>query len=553
MGLVTKNVSPDTVQSSVRRIRHHRIVERIWQHDHTVWQPSDDEIANRLGWLHLPDAMRPRIPGIKQFVDGVRADGFRSVLLLGMGGSSLAAETYAASRRNRQHGIPLTILDSTHPDAVRDAARALDIAHTLFIVATKSGATAETLALYRTFYGFAAAVSSSGPTGTQFVAITDPGSPLLSTAETYGFRQSFTNDPNLGGRYSALSLYGLVPAALLGFEIAELLDDAEAFASRCSDAAPEANDTARLGALLGTLARNGADKATFVLPEPIRSLGPWVEQLIAESTGKHGVGILPVIDEPLAGPHAYGSDRVFIVVNPTDLDADRQTALGALDEAGFPILAVEAESPWSLGREFFRWQFATAVAAHILGVNPFDQPNVESAKQATRAVIDDYQGAGRLPSIAASMASARSLEDLLRHVTPPEYVSLQAYVPPSATFDKQLAALRQTLRDRYRVATTAGYGPRFLHSTGQLHKGDAGGGRFVQFVSDETVDMPIPDVAGQTGSSLSFSALIRAQAAGDRRALLDAGRRVTTLRLSNHPATDLLRASESLRSERATR
>jgi len=549
--LTERNVPHAVLRGAVEPIHKHHVVERIWQHDHTVWQPRAAEISDRLGWLHLPESMSPELLRIRRFVTDARADGFRNALLLGMGGSSLAAETYALTVSQDEYGLPLTILDTTHPDAVRKAIADTDVGSTLFLVATKSGTTAETLALFRTFYTEAATALSPAQAGQRFVAITDPGSPLVERAEENGFRDVFTCVSDLGGRYSALSSFGLIPAALAGRDIDRLIEDAAAFTARCTETDLQINDPARLGALLGHLARTGIDKATFVLPQSIRCLGPWVEQLLAESTGKRGGGILPLVDEPLADPATYGPDRVFVIVDAASLDSEALSALHALDDAGFPLLFVEPDAPWSLGREFFRWEFATAVAGHLLNVNPFDQPNVESAKHATRTMIDAYRANAHLPQAESVELSADGLDAFLAGTRPPEYVSLQAYVPPSPAIAEQLAALRRTIRNRYRVATTVGYGPRFLHSTGQLHKGDAGRGRFVQLVSDPQADVPIPDTAGETRSSLSFGTLIRAQAAGDRQALLEAGRRVTTVRLSPDPVADLRAVNEDLVSLRS--
>jgi len=522
---------PSAASALRSQIAKASILPRIWAHDHTVWKDDPIEIGNRLGWLHLPETMPKQLAEIDRFASSVRDDRFRHVLLLGMGGSSLAPETFALTFGAAQDHPDLTVLDSTHPDAVRAVERRLDLARTLFIVATKSGTTAETLSFFRYFHGQAARACGDDAPGDRFVAITDPGSPLVSLARRHRFRAIFENDPNLGGRYAALSHFGLVPAALLGIDVAELLARSQRTARACAVAQdPDVNPAARLGTFLGASARAGRDKATFVVSDGIASFGNWVEQLIAESTGKEGAGILPVVDEPIGPPTAYRDDRLFVHLC-ADNDASDDDAVAALGVAGHPVARIDVPDRLEIGGEFFLWELATAIVGHALRTNPFDQPNVESAKAATREMVDAYRETGALPDVPTAAPTPDGVGAFLDRGGPGDYVALHAYLPPTQAIADGLRALRAAIRDRLHLATTVGFGPRFLHSTGQLHKGDRGNGLFLQLLADPAGDIPIPDEAGGDTSTLTFGALLAAQAGGDRRALTDAGRRVLTLRL----------------------
>jgi glucose-6-phosphate isomerase len=515
------------------------VVARIWAHDHTVWKPEPAEIANRLGWLHVAEMMLENVPRLEGLISDVRAAGYTHALLLGMGGSSLAPEVFRRTFGVRDGYLDLAVLDSTDPGAVLEHAERLDPARTLFIVATKSGTTAETLSFFRFFYNWAADAMGENRAGEHFSAITDPGTHLVDLAQRYGFRSTFLNDPNIGGRYSALSYFGLVPAALVGVDVPNLLG--RAMVATCggeSCVAPEENLGARLGAILGELAKAGRDKATFVLSPAIASFGDWVEQLIAESTGKERKGIVPVVREPLGPPEVYGADRLFVHLRLPG-DETHDAALAALEAASHPVVRLNLQDRYDLGRQFFLWEIATAVAGHRLGINPFDQPNVEAAKVLARRMVAEYAEKGTLPAGEPAPLTAEALHDFLAQAQPGDpstgsgrsYIALQAYVQPTAEAAAALAALRVGLRDRFQLATTVGYGPRFLHSTGQLHKGDAGRGMFIQLTADGPRDVPIPDEAGTPGSSITFGVLKLAQALGDRQALLDAGRRVIRFHL----------------------
>jgi len=525
--------SPDAAAAIRARFEEELVLPRVWSHDHTVWKDDPAEIENRLGWLHLPERVPKELDRIDRFVADVREGGFRHVLLLGMGGSSLAPETFSLTFGNADGYPDLTILDSTYPDAVLGVEETLDLSRTLFLVATKSGTTTETLSFFR--YFLARVLTRIGPddVGRRFGAITDPGSPLVELAERGGFREIFENDPNLGGRYAALSLFGLIPAALLGVEVRQILRRAQSLSRECARSEPlDANPAVRLAAFLGAAARDGRDKATFIISEEVAAFGNWVEQLIAESTGKEGTGILPVVGEPIAPPATYGSDRLFVHLRLAD-DCSQDAAVAALAEAGHPTARIDLDDRYAIGEQFFLWELATALVGEVLQINPFDQPNVEAAKILARRMVDAYRKTGSLPADEAEPASADAIERFLASAGDGAYIALHAYLPPSRPMSEALTALRVALRDRYRVATTVGYGPRFLHSTGQLHKGDGGRGLFIQLLTTPEGDVPIPDQAGETDAALTFGTLIEAQSHGDRRALLDAGRRVLALRLGD--------------------
>jgi len=526
-----------------------RVPARIWSEDYTVWLPSPDGIADRLGWLRTPETITTEIERLRGFTARASSDGFRRAILLGMGGSSLAPETLSRTFSARSGALSLTVLDSTHPEAVRKVERSVDPARTLFIVATKSGTTIETISLFRWFYRLLRDALGKD-VGRHFVAITDPGSPLVGLAESLGFRETFLNDPHVGGRYSALTLFGLVPAALLGIDLVTLLGRARSAARACGPAVSAIDNPAvRLGAALGVLAERGRDKATFVIPPAIGSFADWAEQLLAESTGKMGKGLLPVIDEPLGPPMAYGPDRIFIDLRLGGEGGD-DARLRALEAAGHPVLHIDTPDHFALGAQFFIWEMATAVVGHILGINPFDQPNVEAAKARTRETIGAFRQSGRLAEADSHRISADRFRSFLSDVQPREYVAIHAYLPPGPAIDRALHALRTAIRDRTSVATAVGYGPRFLHSTGQLHKGDAGHGRFIQLVSDQMTPLPIPDRADGDESSIGFETLIIAQALGDRQALLDRGRNVITLRIPGDPAKAVSAVAAELAFER---
>ena len=459
-----------------------------------------------------------------------------------MGGSSLAPEVFGHFFSSGQE-LQLGVLDNTDPDAVRACAKRFNPKETLYIVSTKLGGTVETLSFFKFFYNQAQNVIGNQNTGKHFIAITDPGSSLEEVAKQHSFRHTFLADPNIGGRYSALSHFGLVPAALIGVDLNKLLERAEAMAQRCSTATPlEENPGAMLGLSLGTLGLQGGNKLTFIIPDAIASFGDWAEQLFAESIGKQGKGILPVIGEPLGNIQDYGPDRVFIYLN-TEGNHAAIKHVQELIAAGMPLLEIPWTDNYDLGGHFFLWEFAIAVAGYVLGINPFDQPNVEAAKVQARRFVEEYTTIGRLPKGKGQPVSAQALKTFLKQADPGDYVSLQVYAAHSKKADQVLRALCAQILKTYQVATTLGYGPRFLHSTGQLHKGDAGNGLFIQFVTmPPEEDVPIPKKAGSAESEISFGALKVAQALGDAQALRQAGRRVLSFKIDG----DLVPALQEL-------
>jgi glucose-6-phosphate isomerase len=519
------------VLRTIEKMAAECILGRIWDGDHTVWKPDPAEITNRLGWLSIAEAMRTEVARLEKLAGPLHDEGYRHALLLGMGGSSLAPQVFRRTFRVREGYLDLAVLDSTDPEAVLSFAEGLDPEKTLYLVATKSGGTVETLSFFKYFFNRVATAVGEGEAGRHFAAITDPGSKLADLAGQHRFRDTFLNNPDIGGRYSALSFFGLVPAALIGVDLPRLLDraTAQSAADRSFEAAAQSR-SGRLGAVLGTLANAGRDKLTIVLSEKVASFGDWIEQLIAESTGKEGRGILPVVGEPLGPPQVYGQDRLFVHIC-LDGDADHDAALAALREAGHPVVRLNIKDLYDLGGQFFLWELATAVAGHLMDINPFDQPDVESAKVVARRMVAAYKKTGHVPREKSLPARAADLEAFLSQAAAGDYITLQAYLHPTPATDAALATLRLRLRDRYRLAATVGYGPRFLHSTGQLHKGDGGRGLFVQFTAEGSQDAPIPDRAGAGESSITFGVLKMAQALGDRRALQDSGRRVVTFHL----------------------
>jgi glucose-6-phosphate isomerase len=550
------------IDRALAEIEHHRVVDRIWARDYTVWKEEPTEIADRLGWLDSPKEMMGKLAEIDALVAAVRADGYTHALLLGMGGSSLAPEVFRKTFGVKEGYLDLEVLDSTTPGAVLAYTERFDVYRTLFIVSTKSGGTVETFSFMKYFYNLVARALGADQAGRHFVAITDPESRLADLAERYRFRKAFLNDPHIGGRYSALSYFGLVPAALIGMDVATFLNRAIAMAERESARGTKNADAltgAYLGAALGELARAGRDKATFVFTPPIASFGDWVEQLIAESTGKKGRGIVPIVGEPLGSPDAYGDDRVFVFLSLEDGDVDRERIL-SFEKAGHPVFAMQIHDPYDLGGQCFLWEIATAVAGQRLMINPFDQPDVEAAKILSREILAQSMEAGDMPAEVPALSGddiavygdtqagspSEALTTFIRQAKPGAYVALQAYIQPTAETDEALRSLRTQLRDTFHLATMSGYGPRFLHSTGQLHKGDGGRGLFVQITADDLWDAPIPDEMGLFDSSITFGALKNAQASGDRQALINAGRSIIRFHLGTDVTGGLKKLTAAL-------
>jgi transaldolase/glucose-6-phosphate isomerase len=555
-GRVTFHLGPvgAGIAAAIAETAQANVVQRIWDRDPDLWKPGDAGhaavIHNRLGWLDVPLAMRARAAELTAFANEVREAGFRDAVLLGMGGSSLCPEVLRTSFGSTPGFPVLHVLDTTDPVAIAGLEKRLDLRHTLFVVASKSGTTLETTSHLAHFWAAVEAAGVGAP-GASFVAITDPGTPLAALATERRFRRLFENPGDIGGRYSALSLFGLVPAAVMGLDVGRLLDRALAMRASCAaSTAPGRNRGLELGAALSLAKAAGRDKVTILAPPRIGAFSLWAEQLIAESTGKEGQGYIPIGEEPVGRPAVYGDDRLFVLLclggEPCHVDSQVDTLIAA----GMPVVELELRDPYDLGAEFFRWEFATAVAAVPLHIDPFDEPNVKESKENTEKVLLAYEQSGHLPEEEPSATGAgarvygggpassveQALLDHLKQGRPGDYVAIMAYVDPSDANASSLEELRTAIRDRHRAATTVGFGPRFLHSTGQLHKGGPNTGVFIQVTTDERVDAPIP------GRPFTFAVLERAQADGDLASLRSHGRRVIRL----HVESDLGATLEGL-------
>jgi glucose-6-phosphate isomerase len=549
----------EEVAEAEMQLRTQRILERIWEKDYKVWSQSSVEIVSRLGWLESPAASLAMADEIIDFVTTVREEGYTHALLLGMGGSSLAAEVFSHSFGVKAGYLDLEVLDSTHPEAVLELARRLDPRKTLYIVSTKSGGTVETFSFMKFFYNQTLALTGKENAGKHFIAITDPESGLETATKKLNFRKIFLNDPNIGGRYAALSLFGIVPAALLGIDIKKLLNRAATMARSCKAAnslVHDANTSARLGVIMGRLANSGIDKITIITSDQLSYFANWLEQLIAESTGKAGKGILPLVGEEILQADGYAYDRFFVYLRLED-DHAQNAAVRELLKAGHPIVEIVLKDIYDIGGEFFRWEMSTAIASWQMGIQPFDQPNVEAAKILAREILADYLKEGKLSQPSAKFEVAgikvyteKNVKDFKKLFGAyfgknaqdfgnkgNEYIAIQAYLKPDDATWRLLQKFRTIIQKKYKTAVTVGYGPRFLHSTGQLHKGDAGKGLFIQIISRIDKDAPIPDHAGAGKSSMSFGTLIAAQAFGDRQALLTNKRHVITFLIDTDQKT----------------
>jgi transaldolase/glucose-6-phosphate isomerase len=528
---IEANLPPDLEQPVAARVKRavdENVVHRLWHRDGTLWAPPGTrEVTDRLGWLDIADRTRDELDSIRALARECRDAGYTDVLLLGMGGSSLAPEVFRRSLEGpgAEGALTLRVLDSTAPAEVRVAADAIDLERTLFVVSSKSGRTLETLSQVRYFHALQG-------DGAHWVAITDPGTPLADLARRHRFRRTFLNDPEMSGRYSALSYFGLVPATLAGIDVEALLDGAQIAAQNCEASQAQGNFGLWLGCVLGELALRGRDKLTFVVSEPIASLGLWAEQLVAESTGKQGRGIVPIADEPPAAEAGtYGSDRVFLYLrNAERPDPEHEALVERLALGAHPTVTINAHGLEDLGRLFFVMEFATAVAGWVLHLNPFDQPNVQEAKDNTARVLRE----GALDVLDADDTELRELLEIL---VPPRYLAVMGYLPYSEAVNAAVGRLRAAVRDRTGTGTTFGYGPRFLHSTGQLHKGGPATGAFLQLMQDGGDDVEVP------GETYSFRDLIDAQADGDLQTLRAQGLPVLRVRL---PAGDRAAAIDQL-------
>ncbi len=526
------------VEAALERLDEKSANKRIWQKDHALWGPDPTEIVDRLGWLTVTDQMDDQVPALEAFARQVRDDGYVDVGLLGMGGSSLGPEVLRQTFGSREGYPRLSVLDSTVPAWVAALTRRIDPARTLFLVSSKSGTTVEPLCFYKHFRRLVEGAVGPNKAGHHFVAITDPGTPLERLAAEHGFRKTFLNPPTIGGRYSVLSYFGLVPAALMGVDLTRLLERAGQMREGCASfAASESHPGAWLGAVAGSLARRGRDKLTLITSPGIQSFGLWAEQLLAESTGKKGKGIVPVAGEPLGPSASYGRDRLFVYLRldeehvgqppsaagPIGGPAPRSIdgVVQRLREGGHPVVELRLRDTYDLAAEFFRWEYATAVAGMLLEINPFDQPDVQAAKDQTDRLLREYLGTRRLPE-ANSFGEVGAL---LHEAHQGDYLAIMAYLPESPDLEGAVTELRRRVVGHHRIATTFGYGPRFLHSTGQLHKGGPSSGLYLQLVAESPEDVAIP------GEPYSFGTLAHAQALGDFQALRERGRRVARVQL----------------------
>ena len=538
-------------------------VRRLWQRDASLWTGTDE--AKWLGWLDIVEQQLGQLDRLCQL--GAEAKGFSDILLLGMGGSSLCPEVLEKTY-GRIDGFPrLHVLDSTDPAQIKSFESSVDLAKTLFVVSSKSGTTLEPNIFKQYFFERVKQTIGPREAGSRFIAVTDPGSKLEQEAKADGFRHIFAGIPSIGGRYSALSNFGMVPAALMGLDLGKFLERAKKMVGDCSVEDVNLNPGALLGVILGTAAVNGRDKVTIVASPGIFDLGAWLEQLLAESTGKQGKGIIPVDREHLATPDVYGKDRVFAYVRLDSApDKQQEAKLEALERTGQPIVRMSMSDPYDLGAEFFRWEIATAVAGAIIGINAFNQPDVEASKVATRALTSEYEKSGSLPAekpileqsgvqvftdprnaeALAKSAADKSLKGYvsshLNRIRTGDYFALLAYLPMTDANEEQLQEIRHLVRNTKRVATCLGFGPRFLHSTGQAYKGGPNSGVFVQLTCDDAIELPVP------GQKYTFSIVKAAQARGDFQVLAERGRRALRIHLGKDLSAGLSMLRETFQS-----
>jgi len=456
------------VDKALAQIHRQRLIQRIWDEDHTVWRHDPTEIADRLGWLTVTDAMWPQVRSLETFALAVREEGIQHVVLLGMGGSALGPDVLQRTLGPTPGFPQLLVLDSTVPAAIKATLDIIEPSRTLFLVSSKSGTTLETLTIYSFFRAKVEESVGKADAGKHFVAITDPGTPLVSLADEQNFRRAFLNPPDIGGRYSVLSYFGLVPAALAGYNLERLLDQADTMRRATgADVPADANHAAWLAALMAALSMQGRDKLTLVASPSIEPFGLWIEQMLAESSGKDGKGIIPVTGEPLMPPAVYSDDRFFINLRSGPDDTASSRALQSLARAGHPIATLDIPDPYALGAEFFCWELATAIACALLSVHPFDQPNVQQAKDMANRLLKE--GSNR--DMPSTTPGASSVQSLLQNVSPGDYLAILAYLPASPPVHSALTVIRRRITEKYRIATCLGYGPSYLHSTGQLYKG----------------------------------------------------------------------------------
>ena len=542
----------DQVRSSLAEWRNANKVRRLWERDASVWTSADE--SRWLGWLTAAGDQSEQIDSLKKLADEVKAEGFTHAVLLGMGGSSLCPEVLRLTF-GKIDGFPdLQIVDSTDPAQIKAVEERVDLAHTLFVVSSKSGSTLEPNIFKQYFYDRVKSVVGEAEAGRRFIAVTDPGSNMERVAREDGFRHIFAGVPSIGGRYSALSAFGMVPAVVMGLDVARFLESTERMVRACGpQVAAEDNPGVVLGTILGVLAQRGRNKVTLISSPRIGDLGAWLEQLLAESTGKIGKGLIPIDGEPLGPPPTYAGDRVFVYVRLESAPEARQDdAVDAIERSGQPVVRISVSDVYDLGQEFFRWEIATAVAGSIIGINPFDQPDVEASKVATRRLTEEFERTGVLPAEQAILsadgitlfADARNaaalrtgaggdrtlrgfIGALLDQLTAGDYFALLAYIEMNGANNESLTAIRSMVRDTRRVATCLGFGPRFLHSTGQAYKGGPNTGVFLQITCDDAIDLQVP------GRKFTFSVVKQAQARGDLEVLNERGRRALRVHLAD--------------------
>ncbi len=533
-------------RAEIQKTIEDKRISRIWEKDASVWT-GDDE-AKWLGWLTVVNDELQNLETYRDLAKDIESAGFADVLLMGMGGSSLCPEVLAMTFGKTNFHV----LDSTVPAQVLTVESKLDLAKTLFIVASKSGSTLEPNCFKQYFFDRVSKVVGKENAGKQFIAITDPGSKMQKIAEDDGFRKILFGKPEIGGRFSALSAFGLTAATAMGLDVEKLLNNAASMARHCQATNPNENPGTILGTILGVCHREGRDKLTIFTPPEFFDLGAWLEQLVAESTGKNGVAIIPVDREMLQTADTYGEDRVFVnfTVKGSEVDEDIQADLADIVEAGHPMVTIELTDKYCLGQEFFRWEFATAVAGAIMNINPFNQPDVESAKIEARKITEAYELSGALPAeepffgedgislfanpdYAAELSNsvdeksaAGFIEAHLWNLGESDYFALLAYIEMDEEHEELLQQIRTQVLQHYNVATCLGFGPRFLHSTGQAYKGGANNGVFLQITSDDPVDLPVPD------QKYTFGVVKAAQARGDFQVLLDRERRALRVHVS---------------------
>jgi transaldolase / glucose-6-phosphate isomerase len=558
-------VSPElekAIVASLESWRNDGNVRRLWANDARLWTGSDE--AKWLGWLSIAEAQRKRISVLASLADEIRQQAFSHIVLLGMGGSSLGPEVFAETFERQRDWPALIVLDSTDPAQIRTIESRVDPARTLFIVSSKSGSTLEPNILRQYFFERVKQAVGTDTAGSRFIAITDPGSSLQKIAERDRFRHVAFGISSIGGRYSVLSDFGLVPAAAMGLDVGKLLDATEMMVSSCGADVPTAdNPGVALGTVLGVLGKSGRDKVTIVTSPGIADFGAWLEQLLAESTGKQGKGLIPVDTEPLGPPDVYGLDRLFVYMRlSSEADAKQDDAVAAIEKAGHPVVRIAVTDRYHIGQEFFRWEFATAVAGSILGINPFDQPDVEASKAKTRELTTAYERTGELPPETAlfqkadltlfadeknskAFGNARTLVEYLaahfERIREGDYCALLAYVERNQRHRDALQDIRVLIRDRKCVATCLGFGPRFLHSTGQAYKGGPNTGVFLQITCDDPADLQVP------GQKYTFGVVKAAEARGDFQVLAERDRRVLRVHLGAHVAAGLTTLKEAIR------